>query len=104
MKRWQMNVVVAVMALGMASPALAGELQRREVRQQERIAQGVQSGELTAREAARLERREAHVQNVIARDRVDGGGLTAREVAKDNRMLNRTSRAISRQKHDAQRR
>jgi len=104
MKRWQMNVVAAVMALGMASPALAGELQRREVRQQERIAQGVQSGQLTARETARLERREAHVQNVIARDRVDGGGLTAREAAKDNRMLNRTSRAIYRQKHDAQRR
>ncbi|HYV45454.1 MAG TPA: hypothetical protein VFA20_11360 [Myxococcaceae bacterium] len=104
MKRWQMNVVAAVMALGMASPALAGELQRREVRQQERIAQGVQSGQLTARETARLERREAHAQNVIARDRVDGGGLTAREAAKDNRMLNRTSRAIYRQKHDAQRR
>jgi len=104
MKRWPMNLVVAVLALGTASPALAGELQRREVRQQERIAQGVQSGQLTARETARLERREVHAQNVIARDRVDGGGLTAREVAKDNRMLNRSSRAIYRQKHDAQRR
>src|SRR5689334_7020231 len=104
MSGFKMKVVAAVMALGMSSPALAGELTRCEARQQARIAQGIQSGELTAREAGRLERREAHVEAKIARDRVDGGGLTVREVARDNRMLNRASRAIYRQKHDAQRR
>ncbi|HEY8211264.1 MAG TPA: hypothetical protein VIG99_27460 [Myxococcaceae bacterium] len=104
MSGFKTKVMAAVMAMAFSTPALAGELARREVRQQARIAQGVQSGGLTAREAVRLERREVRVENKIARDRVDGGGLTAREVVRDNRMLNRSSRAIYRQKHDAQHR
>lgn len=104
MTSWTAKVMAGLMALGMATPALAGELTRREVRQQARIAQGVQSGQLTAREAARLERRETRVEAKIARDRVDGGGLTAREVVRDNAMLNRSSRAVYRQKHDLQHR
>ena len=104
MSNWKLKVVAGLLALGMSAPAVAGELARREVRQQARIAQGVQSGQLTAREAGRLERREARVAATIARDRADGGGLTPAERARANAMLDRSSRAISRQKHDAQHR
>jgi hypothetical protein len=72
-------------------------------RQQERIAQGVQSGELTPRETARLERKEARVQREIRRDRAaHGGHLTPGEKARINRQQNRLSREIYREKHDAE--
>jgi hypothetical protein len=79
------------------------EVGQRERNQQERIAQGVKSGQLTAGEASRLEGREAHINREIRRDRAENGGtLTPAERRRINRQENRTSRAIYRQKHDAQ--
>jgi hypothetical protein len=80
-----------------------GEVGQRERNQQERIAQGIKSGELNAGEASRLEGREAHINREIRRDRAENGGpLTPTERRRINRQENRTSRAIYRQKHDAQ--
>jgi hypothetical protein len=81
------------------------EVGQRQRNQQERIAQGIKSGQLNARETARLEGREAHINKEIHNDRAaNGGHLTPAEKAKVNRQENRTSRAIYRQKHDAQHR
>jgi hypothetical protein len=81
------------------------EVGQRQRNQQERIAQGVKSGQLNARETARLEGRESAIHNEVHNDRVaNGGKLTPAEKAKVNRQENRTSRAIYRQKHDAQHR
>jgi hypothetical protein len=81
------------------------EVGQRQRNQQERIAQGVKSGQLNARETARLESREAAIHKEVHNDRVaNGGKLTPAEKAKVNRQENRTSRAIYRQKHDAQHR
>jgi hypothetical protein len=81
------------------------EVGQRQRNQQERIAQGVKSGQLNARETARLEGREAHINKEIHNDRAaNGGHLTPAEKAEVNRQENRTSRAIYRQKHDAQHR
>jgi len=81
------------------------EVGQRQRNQQERIAQGVKSGQLTPRETARLEGREAAIHKEVHNDRVaNGGKLTPAEKAKVNRQENRTSRAIYRQKHDAQHR
>ena len=81
------------------------EVGQRQRNQQERIAQGVKSGQLNARETAQLEGREAHINKEIHNDRAaNGGHLTPAEKAKVNRQENRTSRAIYRQKHDAQHR
>jgi hypothetical protein len=82
--------------------AFAAPVDGRHARQQQRIAHGIATGELTAREGARLEAREARVERVIARDRADGPGLTAHERAKIHRIENRASRDIYRQKHDGQ--
>lgn len=96
------TLLAVVAAVLMASPALAAGVDRRQNRQQARIAQGVRSGELTAVEAARLERQQVRLGREIARDRADGPGLTLRERAKIQRHENRLSRQIYRQKHDGQ--
>jgi hypothetical protein len=77
------------------------EVGKRQENQQDRIAQGISSGQLTAGEASRLERRDAAVNHEIARDRAaNGGRLTAQEKAQINRQQNHTSRAIYRDKHN----
>ena len=98
--------IAAALSFGLlllATPAQAeGRIHRREERQQQRIAQGVGSGQLTAGETARLERREAGLNREIhAMRRVNGGPLTPAERALVNRQQNRLSRQICRQKHDA---
>ena len=72
----------------------------RERRQQQRIAEGIEKGRLTPREAARIEREEAEVWRMEARLRGSGEHLTPRERARLERELNETSRMIYRQKHD----
>lgn len=73
--------------------------QRRE-NQQDRIAQGVKSGQLTARETSHLETKEARLNRQIRNDRRNHRGhLTAGEHARVNREQNRLSRDIYRDKH-----
>jgi hypothetical protein len=75
--------------------------QRRE-NQQDRIGQGVNSGQLTAGETANLESKEAALNHEIHNDRsMNGGKLTAGERAQVNRQQNRLSRQIYRDKHNA---
>ncbi len=77
------------------------EVGRREENQQDRIAQGVQSGQLTAGEASNLEKRDARINNEIKTDRAaNGGALTPAEKAQVNRQQNRVSRHINRDKHN----
>ena len=76
---------------------------RREKRQQKRIHRGVEKGTLTKHEAARMEKQQAKTEAIEAKMKSDGK-VTARERARLNRRENRTSRRIYRQKHDAQNR
>src|SRR5437899_5207179 len=77
------------------------EVGKREERQQDRIGQGVKSGQLTAGEAAHLERNEARINRQIARDRkANGGKLTQQEKQQINHEQNRESRQIYRAKHN----
>ena len=79
------------------------EVGQRQRMQQERIGQGIKSGQLTPAEAARMENQEKHVNREVARDRAaNGGTLTPGERAKVNHQQNKVSRHIYRQKHDAQ--
>jgi len=91
----------AGMVLTSAFPAQAGPIANREHNQQQRIAQGVGSGQLTVRETARLEGREAALNRSIARMR-SNGPLTAGERYRINQRQDRISRGIYRQKHDGQ--
>jgi hypothetical protein len=77
------------------------EVGQRERNQQERIAQGVKSGQLTAGEAAHVEHREAAINHEVRTERAaNGGTLTQAERRQVNRQENRTSRAIYRKKHN----
>jgi hypothetical protein len=97
------RLATALVALTLALPAFAAEVDRRAARQQDRIADGVASGELTPRETARVERKEAHIQREIRTERAaNGGTLTPAERRSINRQQNRVSRQIYREKHDAQ--
>jgi hypothetical protein len=100
MKRFVIGSVVAVTMMAVGLPAQ--EIKKRQENQQDRIAQGAASGELTAAETARLEAREAKLNHKIRKDRRDGNGLTAKERRQINRRQNQVSRDIARQKHDGQ--
>ena len=77
--------------------------ERRE-NQQDRIAQGVRSGQLTAAETSRLESRESRLNHEIRADRyAHNGHLTAPERRHINRQQNRLSKSIYRDKHKAAR-
>jgi hypothetical protein len=92
-------------AVLLASPVSAapGRIARRKENQQARIAQGIGSGQLTAGETARLERREAGLNREIRGMRQENGGkLSPADRALVNHQQNRLSRQIYRQKHDAQ--
>ena len=94
------KMIVVVSAL--SSLAMAAEVDRRETRQQERIGQGVESGQLTPGETARLERQEQRIDNQIKAERAaNGGHLTAAERRQVNREENRESRRIYAAKHNA---
>jgi hypothetical protein len=95
--------VMASVALLVAFPSLASRPDRRQTRQQARIADGVRSGELTARETARLERREANIRRDIRKSRAKNGGtLNAQDRARIEAKQDSVSRQIYRQKHDGQ--
>jgi hypothetical protein len=74
---------------------------QRQANQRERIVNGVESGELTRRETARLVRGQVHLNRVERRAEADGV-VTTRERARLHREANQQSRRIYRQKHDRQ--
>ncbi|HJR14954.1 MAG TPA: hypothetical protein VJ833_13785 [Rhodanobacteraceae bacterium] len=73
----------------------------RDVDQQKRIEQGLQSGQLTSGEARKLEAGEAHIDRTEQRD-LRNGTLSAAERTQIQRQQNRESKAIYNQNHDAQ--
>src|SRR6266699_4002907 len=75
---------------------------QRKENQQDRIANGVQSGQLTAGETANLEKKEAAINKETAADRAaNGGKLTAAEKKQVNRQQNQMSKQIYADKHNA---
>ncbi|MEW6542890.1 MAG: hypothetical protein AB1411_04680 [Nitrospirota bacterium] len=101
------TIIAMGLAVALTAPALAQtqspRVDQRERKQQQRIEQGVKSGELTPREAKRLEAEQAGIRAEEARMKSDGT-LTKRERAKLHRDLDRSSRHIAKEKHDAQKR
>jgi hypothetical protein len=101
----QRLALTALMAILFTSVLSAQEatprVNKRQRIQQQRIEQGAKSGALTKKETRRLEMREAKIQSDKVNAKADGK-VTPAERRKLNRELNRSSRAIDRQKHDAQ--
>jgi hypothetical protein len=96
--------VPAALAQSTASAAdpKPGEIQQRKENQQDRIAQGVQSGQLTAGETKNLETKEAGINKEERTMRAqDNGRLTAADRAKLNRQQNHLSNQIQTDKNNA---
>ncbi|HET6412628.1 MAG TPA: hypothetical protein VFG53_11240 [Anaeromyxobacter sp.] len=94
-------IAAALAIVLLSAPALAAEVDRREANQQARIGEGVESGQLTPGETARLEKKEARIHRQVRRDRAENGGtLTPGEKAQVNREQNHASRDIYRAKHN----
>ena len=82
-------------------PAVRPVIDARQAHQEQRIEQGLQSGRLTAAEAARLQKGETFIDHAQAQARADGT-VTRQERHRLDKMTDRESVAIRRQKHDRQ--
>lgn len=81
-----------------------GEIGQRRENQQDRIAQGVKSGQLTAGETSRLENQQQGINREARADRqANGGHLTGADRRAINQSQNRASRNIYAKKHNGRR-
>jgi hypothetical protein len=94
----------ALLIAGFATTAFADEkIAARKENQQQRIANGVANGSMTAKETARIENKEHNLNKEIRADRkANGGNLTNNEKKQINRQQNKLSSDIYRDKHNGQ--
>ena len=94
--------VAGVLGLALAAPAMADtRIDQRQANQQQRIEQGIRSGQLTAGEATRLERGQARIVRMERRALADGR-MDPRERRRIMQAQEVQSRHIYREKHDNQ--
>jgi hypothetical protein len=100
-----MKFITAVLASALIiAPAALGaqDINQRKVDQQDRIANGVNSGQLTAGETSHLEHQEAGINREERGMRAqDNGHLTSQDRKTLNKQQNQESRRIYREKHNA---
>lgn len=101
-------IAVTVLALAVSTPAFAGSadtpvIDKRQANQEQRIDQGIASGQLTEREAARLDRGQDRIDNMENRAKSDGV-VTNKERTRIHHAQDVQNRKIYREKHDRQRR
>jgi len=96
------GVAIAIASFAAAAGNTATpRVDQREASQQARIDGGVASGQLTARETNRLDKQQARIVSIEAKDKADGT-VTKGERRELHRMQSRASKNVYVQKHDAQ--
>jgi hypothetical protein len=105
MKKLGVILLAGVLTSLLASAAVAGtpRVDRREVRQHQRIVEGRRSGRLTRGEMVRLRGGQRHVRRMERRAGADGV-VTRGERRRMERAQDRQSRTIYRLKHNARQR
>jgi len=101
-----LNWLALATAAALAVPAYAQtqstpRIDQRQANQEQRIQQGVRSGELTKKEAARLEKGQARVQKMEDKAMADGK-VTKKEARRIEHAQDVQSKKIFREKHDKQ--
>ena len=92
---------VAIFAQAPATAPTSATINQRKENQQDRIAQGVKSGQLTPGETSKLEHQEAGINKEERGMRAqDNGHLTAQDRKTLHAQQNQESRRIYRDKHD----
>ena len=92
-------IAMSVLTTAAWAQTPAEQDQQRDVNQQQRIEQGLQSGQLSTKEAGSLERQEKHVDNMEAHD-LKNGSMSAGEQARLNAAQNKVSSDIYADKHN----
>lgn len=97
-----------IAAVALIAPMLAAaqttstpRVDQRQVNQDARIDKGVQSGSLTQKEAAKLDKGQTHVQNMENKAMADGT-VNKKEVSRIEHAQDQQSKKVYRQKHDRQ--
>ena len=106
MKRLMFTLLTGALLTG--SLALADDVVKpksvagkRAENQQDRIAQGVKSGQLTPKETVNLEKKEAAIHKEVRTERkANGGTLTPAEKKQVNSQQNKVSKQIDNKKHN----
>ncbi len=91
------------LSAALSTAASADEIDRRQSYQQQRIQQGLRSGEITRFEAARLQAEQARIAQMERRAEADGR-VDRREAAAIRNAQNEASRHIYQESHDSQKR
>ena len=95
------SLITAAAAVPVYAQTDTPKVDTRQERQQERIDQGVASGELNQREADKLQKEQERISRHEEKAKADGV-VTKQERRKLNREQDRASRHIKREKHDRQ--
>jgi uncharacterized membrane protein YebE (DUF533 family) len=101
------RLAIALLAAVLTLPAFAQDttstkrIDQRQENQEQRIQKGTQSGQLTGKEAARLEKDQARIRKMEDKAAADGK-VTPKERARIERAQDKQSRRIHREKHDKQ--
>lgn len=96
-----MGITIAAVLCAAGASAQSSEAGKRAENQQDRIAQGVGSGSLTAGETGNLESKEHTINQEVKTDRsLNGGHLTNQEKRIVNRQQNQLSKQIYTDKHN----
>lgn len=102
MKQILLAVSALVLMNGMAfAQAETPVIDERQANQEQRIDQGIASGQLNEREANRLNKQQEHINKMEDRAKSDGV-MTKKERARIVAAQDRASRHIAREKHDRQ--
>ena len=99
---YQKTALMVMMMVSAAAPVSAQSVRsevQRDINQDTRIEQGLRSGELSTKEAAKLERGEARIDRLESKALKDGT-LSSEESARIQRAQNQESEAINRMKHN----
>ena len=103
-----MRIRLTAIAAGLAACTIAAayaqntaDVVQRDVNQQNRIEEGLKSGQLSTKEAGKLEREESHIDKMESKALKDGK-MTNAEKRRIERAENQASKDIYREKHDAQ--
>lgn len=93
---------MALLMTGMAyAEAETPVIDQRQAQQEQRVDQGVASGQLNKRETNRVNRQQKHINKVEGRAKSDSV-VTKKERARAGTAQNRASRHLAREKHDLQ--
>ena len=103
-----MKTRTLIAAVALVAPLLAAaqtpstpRIDQRQANQEARIQQGAQSGALTQKEEAKLEKGQTHVQNMENKAMADGK-VTKKEAGRIEHAQDQQSKKIEHQKHDRQ--